>query len=180
MHNALTTPATSADSARASGRWAGITLGGAAAATGLLAGVYYAYSTSVMPGLAQTGDRAFVDTMQQINIAIVNPAFLAAFLGAPALTLAALLAGRRLRSARWTAAALALNVIGLGVSTFANIPLNDQLQQAGDPRHLADPAAVRAQFEAAWVAWNVVRGLLTAGALLCLGRALMLNGQRPY
>ena len=61
----------------------------AALTTGLQAGTYYTWASGVMPGLARTDDRTFVHAMQQMNIAIVNPVFLATFLGAPALALVA-------------------------------------------------------------------------------------------
>ena len=47
--------------------------GALAAATGLMAGLYYAYAYSVMLGLSMTDDRTFVSAMQQINVAIINP-----------------------------------------------------------------------------------------------------------
>ena len=50
---------------------------------GLLAGLFYAYSVSVVPGLGQADDRTLVDGMQQINEAIENPVFFVGFLGAP-------------------------------------------------------------------------------------------------
>jgi uncharacterized membrane protein len=52
---------------------------------GLQAGTYFTWATGVMPGLAKVDDRTFVHAMQQMNIAIVNPVFLATFLGAPLL-----------------------------------------------------------------------------------------------
>ena len=55
----------------------------------LQAGTYYAWASGVMPGLARTDDRTFVHTMQQMNVAIVNPVFLASFLGAPVLAVVA-------------------------------------------------------------------------------------------
>jgi hypothetical protein len=65
---------------------ASIVLGLATLTTGLMAGVYYAYACSVMLGLARTSDRTFIDVMQQINVAIQNPVFFAAFSGrSPAL-----------------------------------------------------------------------------------------------
>ena len=45
--------------------------------TGLVAGLSFAYSCSVMPGLAATDDRTFVGTMQSINRRILNGWFLA-------------------------------------------------------------------------------------------------------
>jgi uncharacterized membrane protein len=61
----------------------------AAVATGLQAGTYYTWATGVMPGLARVDDQTFVHAFQQMNIAIVNPVFLASFLGAPAIAAAA-------------------------------------------------------------------------------------------
>jgi len=37
---------------------------------GLVAGLYFAYAISVMPGLAALDDRAFVDAAQQLDDAI--------------------------------------------------------------------------------------------------------------
>jgi uncharacterized membrane protein len=53
----------------------GVVLVAAALTMGLLAGFFYAYSVSVMPGLGRTDDRTLVDAMQQINEAVENPVF---------------------------------------------------------------------------------------------------------
>lgn len=50
--------------------------------SGLIAGTYYAYASSVMLALRKTGDRTFIEVMQKINVAIENPIFLLTFLGA--------------------------------------------------------------------------------------------------
>jgi len=50
-------------------------LGAAAIATGLLAGLFYAYACSIMPGLHASSDRTAVEAMQNINEAIQNPVF---------------------------------------------------------------------------------------------------------
>jgi hypothetical protein len=62
-------------------------LAAALVAMGLLAGLFYAYACSVMPGLSDAGDRSFIDSMQQINKAIENPVFFLTFLGAPVLAI---------------------------------------------------------------------------------------------
>lgn len=48
--------------------------------TGLVAGIFVAFSISIMPGLAKTDDATFVHAMQQINVAILNPVFLFLFM----------------------------------------------------------------------------------------------------
>lgn len=157
------------------------TLLGATLATGLLAGIYYAYSCSVMPGLRDTDARTLVGTMQSINVAILNGAFLLVFVGAPLLAFAAgaahlPAAGRD--ALPWIAAGLALNLIGFVVTAAANVPLNDTLAAAGPVDQIRDLTAVRARFEDAWVRWNLVRTIATTAAFACLGYALVLT-QRP-
>ena len=53
---------------------------------------------------------------------------------------------------RWTVAALVLYGIVLAVTFGIHIPLNDEIDQAGDPDRIADLAHVRNQFEGPWVA----------------------------
>ena len=57
----------------------GLTLAGATLATGLVAGVFYAYAVSVNLGLAAQTDAAYVATMNEINERIQNPLFFASF-----------------------------------------------------------------------------------------------------
>jgi uncharacterized membrane protein len=168
-------------STRSAGAAPGLVLAAATLTTGLVAGLFYAYAVSVMPGLGQADDRTVVDAMQQINEAIENPAFFLSFLGGPALTLAALILERRSGSrevARWILAALVLSGVGLFVTGALSIPLNDDLARAGDPDRMADLAAVREDFEDPWVAWNIVRTLASTAALGCLCYALLLR-RRP-
>ena len=57
-----------------------LTLVLATLATGLVAGVFYAYAISVNLGLAVQPDASYVDTMQAINARIQNPMFFAELL----------------------------------------------------------------------------------------------------
>lgn len=49
--------------------------------TGLMAGVFGIYAVAIMPGLRGTDDRTFIGSFQAIDRAIVNPLFLATFMG---------------------------------------------------------------------------------------------------
>ncbi|UAK34346.1 DUF1772 domain-containing protein [Nocardia asteroides] len=148
-------------------------------ATGLIAGLFYAYANSVMPALARTDDRAMIDVMQKINVVIINPWFMIGFLGTVGFTIlaAALHLGREHRATLvWIGLALVLNVIAFAVTSGLNVPLNDQLAAAGDPSSIADLAAVRADFESVWVRWNIVRGVFHTLAFLALCGALFVAG----
>ena len=92
-------------------------LGAAALLLGLLAGLFYAYSVSVMPGLGNADGGMLVDGMQQINEAVVNPVCCLSFMGAPILIVVALVLEYRSGSrqvVRWLVAALVLCAVDLG------------------------------------------------------------------
>lgn len=152
----------------------------AAVATGLMAGLFFAFSVAVMPGLARTGDRTLVDAMQRINAAIQNGWFLLVLAGALLLGAAGVVLCVR-DGARgvlpWVVAGTVCYLLVLVVTLAVNIPLNDRLDAAGTPDAVAGLAAVRERFEAVWVRWNLVRTLLCTGALACLCWALVLSGR---
>ncbi|WAU79369.1 DUF1772 domain-containing protein [Streptomyces sp. Qhu-G9] len=158
---------------------AGGVLVAATVATGLIAGLFFAYACSVMPALARSDDRVYVEVMQNIDDVIQNPLFLLTFSGA--LLLAAVSAWQLRGSPRlrgWVFAALVTYVLAFLVTVVFNIPLNEDIVGAGNPATMTDPAAVRERFEDPWVAWNVVRTVLHTLAFALLAPALVLYGRR--
>lgn len=153
----------------------GVSLGAAALATGLMAGVYFAFSVAVMPGLGATNDETFVRSMQSVNEKILNGWFMLAFFGAlllPALAGVLLFRDGGMRAVVvWVIAAVVLYAATIGITSGVNVPLNDKLAAAGDTGF----TAAREQFETVWVRWNAVRALLALGACGCLVRALLLH-----
>jgi len=126
---------------------------------GVLAGVYAGFAVGVMPGLARASDGTLVETMQRINQAIVNPAFMVVFFGAPLLAVV----GAVLRTSTLTVVGAVLGVATLVITIAINVPLNDALDAAptATPMQLAE---ARAAFEGAWTQANLVRtvtGLVT-------------------
>ncbi len=156
---------------------AGVVLGIAAVAMGLMAGTFYAFACAVMPALARSGDRVYIEVMQNINDVIQNPVFFAGFFGALVLTAVAAWQLRRTSLRWWVLAALLAYAAAFLLTSGVNVPLNNDLADAGDPGKIADPAAVRERFEDAWVAWNVVRAVLCTVASALLVRALVLLGR---
>ncbi|MFE6713743.1 DUF1772 domain-containing protein [Streptomyces sp. NPDC057695] len=155
------------------GKGAGAVLGAATVATGLVAGVWFAYVCSVMPALARSDDRVYVEVMRNINEVIQNPLFFTPFFGATVLAAVAARQHRGTRALPWTLAAFVLSVVVLLVTSAANVPLNDALASADDP------TAARAAFEGPWVAWNLVRAVLTTAGFACLLRALAVRPRKP-
>ncbi|MEU5884904.1 anthrone oxygenase family protein [Spirillospora sp. NPDC047279] len=148
--------------------------------TGLMAGLFAAFSYAIMPGLAKVDDRAFIDSMQRINVAIINGWFMLSFLGALAFAgLAAALhwKGEARTALPWIIAGLVLYLVMFIITGAINVPMNNELDAAGDVSKIADPAAVRAAFEDRWIAWNVVRAVTSTAAFGCLAWALVLHGR---
>ena len=139
--------------------------------TGLSAGLFVGWAVSVIPGTRRTSDRTYVETMQRINVAIVNPPFLVIFMGtAIALLISAILlfAGDQTRRAWWATAATATYVVGmLGVTIGGNIPLNNALDSfdlgdAGDD----EVNRQRRDYEGPWNRLHYTR---SAAGLVALG-----------
>ncbi|MEV6302422.1 DUF1772 domain-containing protein [Actinoplanes sp. NPDC051861] len=134
---------------------------------GLMAGLFYAYAGSVMPGMRRAADRAAVDVMQRINLAIQNPLFLVIFTGALIFTGIATFQNAG-RSEVFVPLLIALVLYGLtlAITGVFNIPLNNQLDRAGDPDQIEDLAAVRAAFFPRWVRFNILRTVTSVAAFL--------------
>jgi uncharacterized membrane protein len=65
----------------------------------------------------------------------------------------------------------------IGITRSVHLPLNAEIQAAGDPDRIGDLAAVRERFEARWVRWNIVRTVLCVAAFGSLLWALVLFGR---
>ena len=74
-----------------------ISLYAALVTTGLMAGVYLAFSIAVLPGIARTDDNTFVASMRGMNTAILNPVFGLVFGGPLVFGVAAIAPGCRTR-----------------------------------------------------------------------------------
>lgn len=157
-----------------------IVLYAAVVTMGLMAGLFYAWDVSVMPGLARLDDRTFVTAMQVFIVAIENLAFMVVLVGAFAFTAAAaILQHRRGRRAVacWIVLALVLYVVALAITMGVHMPLNDALVSAGEPSRITDLAAARNGFERPWAIANIARTVCCVLALACLARALSLHGR---
>ncbi|MFE0702153.1 DUF1772 domain-containing protein [Streptomyces sp. NPDC058872] len=152
-----------------------VTLVAATVGTGLMAGLYFAFDVSVMPGLGRGDDHTYVTAMRNINTAIDNGLFGLVFLGvfvATGLAAVQQQRGGRADAARWGWLAFALYGLSLIVTAAVNIPLNNRLAKAGP-----DLAVARAGFGSRWNTGNLVRTVACTAALAALGRALTLHGR---
>ena len=159
-----------------------LTLGLATLATGLVAGVFYAYAISVNLGLAAQPDASYVATMNAINERIENPVFFLSFFGAVLFLIATLAAHiARPRSGRFwlVALACALYIGGCFLLTvFVNVPLNEELARVAADASPGELSGARAAYEEPWNFWNGVRTVFSSLAFLALIGACLLREDR--
>jgi len=106
-----------------------ITLLTAVILTGLSAGLFYAWTVSIIPGTKRVIDITYLESMQAINRAILNPAFYLIFMGSPlALAIGTF---QQYQSGPKFLLLLAATLVYLfgtfGVTAFGNVPLNNAL-----------------------------------------------------
>jgi uncharacterized membrane protein len=138
-----------------------ISLVAATVFTSLMAGIFFAFTVSVMPGLGKLSDAGFLSAMQSINREIQNPVFFLVFFGVLILLpFAIYLHYHADRSAflLLTAATLVYFIGVFGVTILGNIPLNNQLDQFDIARATPENLqSFRAHFEGKWNTFNSVR-----------------------
>lgn len=146
-----------------------------AVGAGLVAGVFLAFSNFVMKALAQLPAEQGVAAMQRINIVVLNPLFVAVFVGT------ALLAGiggagaffpwGAGRAPLLLAAGLSYLIACFGVTAVCNVPRNERLARLSPESTEAReywPVYVRE-----WLFWNHVRTVAAAVAAVSATVALV-------
>lgn len=127
---------------------------------GLLAGVYYSFSMSVIPGLKAIDTDAAGTAMRSMNRKILTPWLFVPFLGAPIMALVSGIFAEG-SSALWYFAAAAVSVVGsFGVTVAFNIPLNTAL----DAERIDF-----AEFAPRWNRLNILRAVSSVASLVLVG-----------
>ena len=134
--------------------------------SGLLAGVFFAFSAFVMSGLRRMPEASGAAAMRSINVTAQRPPLMIALFGVSALCVVMIVQAVVTWSrpgAGWLLAGAVLTLVGaVGVTAAVNVPLNDRLD-AG--------TVTWSQFLAGWDPTNHAR------TVLCLvGCAVLLVG----
>jgi uncharacterized membrane protein len=132
---------------------------------GLISGFFFAFSILVMRALGKLPPAYGISAMQTINVVVINPWFLTAFLGTAAMCVLAIIASllrwQDPRALYWLIGGLLYLVGTILVTGMFNVPRNDALAvlEPGD----SNAAKLWTDYLASWTAWNHVR---TAAAFL--------------
>ncbi len=137
----------------------------AALGSGLMAGVFFAFSNFVMTALARLGPADGVRAMQAINVTVLNRLFLSIFMGTGVVCLAVIV----MALLCWNIASVyvllggAVYLLGsILVTMRGNVPLNNAL--AALDADAPDSARRWSDYVRDWTRWNHVRTIACAAA----------------
>ena len=147
-----------------------IVLFGAVVLTGLSAGFFYAWSVSVIPGTKKVVNVTYLETMQSINQAIINPAFFIIFFGSLLfLSISSVYQFNTSNTTFWfMLMASVFYLIGtVGVTALGNVPLNNQLAALNliemSPQKLLE---FRNFYENNWNRLHLIRTIFAVGSFV--------------
>ena len=154
----------------------GIVLAAAAIGSGLVAGIFFAFSTFIMTSFARIPPEQGIAAMNSINLTIVRSPFMLLFVPTAALCLViaafAFLHWRGGLSV-WMLAGAALYLLASFLSTIVfNVPMNDALAKVSGSG--AEATALWTSYVKDWTWWNHVRTVASLLASIAFVRALML------
>lgn len=141
---------------------------------GIVGGVFFAFSTFVMKALSQLPESHGVAAMQRINVVVLNPLFLGAFMGTAVLATGcfavSLFQWSAPRSPLLLASSL-LYLVGTFFVTIAfNVPRNERLARLDNES--SERSAYWPVYVEEWSRWNHVRTVASVASAACSAAAL--------
>lgn len=145
--------------------------------TALIAGLFYAYSCSVVLGLGKLTDMEYLKAMQNINREILNPVFFLSFMGtAVLLPVSAFVFHGQSAFIFLFLAALAYLIGVFGVTVAGNVPMNDILDKfdiSGSTNEVIKQ--MRENFENRWNFLNNIRTVFSVISIVLVVCACIWN-----
>jgi uncharacterized membrane protein len=144
-----------------------------AVGAGIAGGVFFAFSSFVMPALDRLTPSQSIAAMQAINKAAPNPLFMVLMFGTAVTSVAVGISAAKRWGEPGTALQLlaaVLYLVAIVVTAAYHVPHNDALAML-DP-NVADAGRRWSAFSTGWTAWNHVRTItpIAAATLLTISR----------
>jgi uncharacterized membrane protein len=141
----------------------------------LIAGVFFAFSSFVMKALGRVSSSQGIAAMQSINVVVINPTFLGAFMGTAFLSLlvaAVAIKGWGTPAAPFVLAGAVLYLVGTFLVTgLGNVPMNERLAAVSSTDSEAVP--VWDHYLDRWTLLNTIRTVAAGAASLMFTLGLM-------
>lgn len=148
--------------------------------SGAIFGFFYAWICSTMWGLDAATPQVAIAAMQAMNASVRNIVFAPAFFGTPFVMLltAGLAARLGRRDIAWPfgAAAIVYGAGALMLTVTINVPMNVALGALEIPADTQEARAIWQAYSPDWQFWNLIRTVVSGGALLLVGLGIMRLG----
>ena len=128
--------------------------------TALSAGIFFAWSVSVIPGTKKITDLSYLETMQSINKEILNPVFFVVFFGSLVFLVINTITQFNHKPTYWLVlSAMLVYAIGtFGFTAFGNVPLNNELDSLNlKELSLSELKSFRSYYERYWNGFHNIR-----------------------
>ena len=129
--------------------------------TGLSAGLCFTWTNTVTPGIGRLGDLGYLQSFQQMNRTILNPAFLVVFFGPFFLNLVTIYLFKDSSNTIVLLLITATAFYFLGViliTIFGNVPLNEMLDKVDlSTTSIDELRQLREKFEVKWNRLHFIR-----------------------
>jgi uncharacterized membrane protein len=141
----------------------------------LIGGIFFAFSSFIMKALARLPTSEGMAAMQSINVVVLNPVFLAVFMGTTVISLLVLIvaiSGWGMPAAPYFMLGALLYIVGTFIVTgVGNVPLNNQLASIA----ATDPAAsdIWKHYLKRWTQLNTLRTFCAMAAAIVLLTGLL-------
>lgn len=153
-----------------------ILLVAAAIGSGLIAGIFFAFSTFIMTAFARIPPEQGIAAMNSINTTIVRSPFMLLFIPVAILCIAiAVMAFMDWRgnASIWMIGGAAAYIVASFISTIAfNVPMNDALANVSGSG--GEAVTIWSRYLTDWTWWNHVRTVASLASAIAFVRALMI------
>jgi len=147
-----------------------LALWAAAISTGLMAGIYLAFSVFLMAALKALPDSIGMASMNSINRVILESAFMPLFFGSSLLAFLLMLFAYAGSASLWIISAGVVYLLGmLACTVVVNVPLNNRLQEVTSE----NASKVWQHYTIYWTRWNHLRTI--SSLLACIFYMLALK-----
>ncbi len=141
---------------------------------GIIAGVFFTFSTFVMKALSRLSPAEGMAAMQSINITVLTPLFFGVFLGTAVVCIIllvwSLLQWEQANSGYVLVGSILYLVGSLMVTAVFNVPRNEALAEVDVLS--ADAENIWVNYQTEWTTWNHVRTITSVLAVVCFGFGL--------
>ncbi len=138
----------------------------------LIGGLFFAFSSFVMKALGRIPPAEGIRAMQSINVVVINPLVMGAFIGTAflsAIVVVLYIAGWGGSMSHWFFVGSLHYILGtFFVTAFGNVPLNDRLESVSPD----EGEELWRHYQRKWTFWNHVRTTTALIAAFCFTMGL--------